>query len=115
MHKNPFKILNMNPGKYDEASLKKRYLELIQKYTPDKRPEKFEEIRSAYNTIKNAKSPYEALSLAPVDMTGNSKTLTKVELKDRLEENLGIKKARVNLKKDSLLKKLEEITNDTGN
>jgi len=82
MKNDPFKVLSIDPGKYDEASLKKRYLELIQKYTPEKRPEKFEEIRTAYNTIKNARSPYEALSLAPIDMTGNITTLTKEELKE---------------------------------
>ncbi|MFH1223053.1 MAG: DnaJ domain-containing protein [Pseudomonadota bacterium] len=114
MKKNPFKVLNVNPAKYDDNSLKKAYLELIKKYTPENSPEEFEEIRTAYNTIRNAKSPYEMLSLAPVNMTGiNTPLLAKDHLKAVLEEKLGIKKAKINLKKNSLLKELEEIINDT--
>jgi len=115
MKKNPFRILNIDPAGYDNESLKKKYLELIKQYPPEKRPERFEEIRTAYSTIRNARSPYEVLSLAPVDMTGNSGILSKEELKNNLEEKLGIKKAKANLKKNMLLKKLEEITNDTRN
>ncbi|MEI6092215.1 MAG: DnaJ domain-containing protein [bacterium] len=111
--RDPFKVFGIDRTKYNEAELKQMYLDLIRKYNPEKRPEKFEEIRSAYNFIKNAKSPYDALALAPVEMA--STCLTKEELAMRLEDELGIKNKKINFKKTMLLKKLEDIINDTGN
>ncbi len=110
---NPFKIFGIEPGKYTDNSLKTIYLELIKKYPPEKNPEKFEEIRSSYNTLKNAKSPYDALSIAPVKMIAS--TTTKEELLKSLEIKLGIEKKKTEYKRNMFLKHLEEITNDIGN
>ncbi|MEI6080684.1 MAG: DnaJ domain-containing protein [bacterium] len=111
--KDPFKALGIDRTKYTEAELKQTYLELIRKYTPEKRPEKFEEVRSAYNIIKNARSPYDVLAVSPVEMTES--TMSKEQLRDKLEEDLGIKDKKVSFKKNIVLKKLEEILNDSGN
>lgn len=110
--KNPFQVLNLDPNKYTEETLKKNYLELIKKYTPEKRPDKFEEIRTAYSALKNAKSKYDVMALAPVKMCD---TTTKDELIKEFETRLGISDAKIKDKKSTLLNRLEEILNDTGN
>jgi len=110
---NPFKTFGIEPGKYTDSSLKIIYLELIKKYPPEKNPEKFEEMRAAYNTLKSAKSPYDTLSIAPVKMVDSTKT--KEELLKSLEIKLGIEKKKIEYKRNMLLKHLEEITNDIGN
>jgi curved DNA-binding protein CbpA len=111
--KNPFEVLNLNPNKYTDETLKKNYLELIKKYTPEKRPDKFEEIRTAYTALKNAKSPYDLMTLAPVRMCET--TSTKEELVTEFENRLGITEAKIKDKKSTLLNRLEGILNDTGN
>jgi curved DNA-binding protein CbpA len=110
--RNPFQVLNLDPGKYTEETLKKNYLELIKKYTPEKRPDKFEEIRTAYSELKNAKSTYDVMALAPVKMCD---TVTNDELVKELENRIGITDAKIKDKKSTLLNRLEEILNDTGN
>jgi curved DNA-binding protein CbpA len=111
--RDPFKVLGIDRTKYTEAELKDAYLNLIRKYGPEKRPDKFEEVRSAYNIIKNAKSPYDVLAVSPVEMTTGK--LSKEELTATLEDDLGIRKQKIDIKKGVLLKKLEDIINDTGN
>jgi curved DNA-binding protein CbpA len=111
--KNPFEVLNLNPNKYNEETLRKNYLELIKKYSPEKRPDKFEDIRTAYTALKNARSPYDLMALAPVRMCET--TSTKEELINEFETRLGITEAKIKDKKSTLLNRLEEILNDTGN
>ena len=110
---NPFKILGVEPGKYTDSSLKTAYLELIKKVQPEKNPEKFEQVRTAYNALKNARSPYDTLSLAPLKITTSTKT--KGELLRSLEVKLGIEKKKTEYKRNMLLKQVEDITNDIGN
>lgn len=110
--RNPFQVLNLDPSKYTEETLKKNYLELIKKYTPEKRPDKFEEIRTAYSELKNAKSTYDVMALAPVKMCD---TVSNDELVKELENRIGITDAKIKDKKSTLLNRLEEILNDTGN
>ena len=111
--KDPFQVLNLDPNKYNDETLKKNYLELIKKYTPEKRPDKFEEIRTAYTALKNARSPYDLMALAPVRMCET--TSSKEDLVNEFENRLGITEAKIKDKKSTLLNRLEEILNDTGN
>ncbi|MCX6113465.1 MAG: DnaJ domain-containing protein [Proteobacteria bacterium] len=111
--RDPFKILGIDRTKYTDAELKQTYLNLVKKYNPEKRPEKFEEIRSAYNTLKNARSPYDILAISPVEMIESN--LSRTELAAKIEDELGIQKQKISFKKGVLLKKLEEIVNDFGN
>lgn len=110
---NPFKIFGTEPGSYSNESLKTTYLELIKKFPPEKHPEKFEEIRSSYNILKNAQSPYDVLSIAPLKMVNSIKA--KEELLKMMETRLGIDKKKTEYKRNMLLKQVEELTNDTGN
>jgi len=110
--KNPFQVLNLDPNTCTEETVKKNYLELIKKYTPEKRPDKFEEIRTAYSLLKNAKSTYDVMALAPVKMCD---TINNEELINEFENRIGITDAKIKDKKSTLLNRLEEILNDTGN
>ncbi|MBN1114066.1 MAG: J domain-containing protein, partial [Oligoflexia bacterium] len=65
--KNPFEILGIEPANYDDARLKQVYLDLVRRFTPERAPEMFREIRKAYDIIRNAKSPYEILSITPLN------------------------------------------------
>jgi len=48
----PFQILGLSPDA-DEAEVRARYLELVKQFTPERAPEKFREIRMAYESAKD--------------------------------------------------------------
>ena len=47
---NPWEILGLEPGA-DRAAIKAAYFEKIKVHSPDKDPEKFKEIRAAYDSL----------------------------------------------------------------
>lgn len=111
LRKDPFRVLGIDRNKYKQEDLKKVYLELVKKFPPEKRPDKFEEIRFAYDLIRHAKSPYDLMAIAPISMSKTN--ISRQEIVTRFEEELGIKDEMIKLKKNMILNKLEEITNDT--
>lgn len=48
----PYQVLDL-PTSADEAAIRKRYLELVKQYPPDRAPEKFAAIRAAYEALRN--------------------------------------------------------------
>ena len=54
----PFFVLDVPEDASDEQ-IKKQYLALIKKYSPDRAPEKFSAIRRAYEAIKNEQARIE--------------------------------------------------------
>jgi hypothetical protein len=48
----PFKTLGVSPDA-DEAEVRARYLELVKQYPPERDPEKFQEIRTAFDVVKD--------------------------------------------------------------
>lgn len=48
--KNPFHVLDLPDDTSDEA-VKKAYLRLVRQYPPERDPDRFQEIRSAFETI----------------------------------------------------------------
>jgi len=48
-------ILGLDPDASDEE-IRKQYLKLIKRYTPEKNPERFREITAAYEQIKTPRS-----------------------------------------------------------
>ncbi len=46
----PFSVLGV-PREACEAEIRARYLELVKQYPPDRKPEKFREIRAAFETV----------------------------------------------------------------
>ncbi len=48
----PYSILDVSPD-VDEAALRRRYLELVRRNPPEKCPQRFAEIREAYEQLRN--------------------------------------------------------------
>lgn len=48
---NPYKVLQLAPGA-EKQEVKRAYFKLIRQYTPEKEPEKFKEIREAYEYLQ---------------------------------------------------------------
>ncbi len=48
----PFAVLSLTPEASDEA-IRQRYLELTKQFPPDHHPQKFAEIRKAYDLLKD--------------------------------------------------------------
>jgi DnaJ-class molecular chaperone len=48
----PFAILGIGPDADDEA-IRRRYLELVRRYSPEQAPERFAAIRAAYEKLRN--------------------------------------------------------------
>ena len=46
-----YKILELRPGA-SQAEIKRAYFRLVRKYRPEKDPERFQEIRRAYEHLK---------------------------------------------------------------
>ena len=54
----PYLILNLPPDATDEA-IRRRYLELVRAYPPEREPERFQRIAAAYETVRDARSRVE--------------------------------------------------------
>ena len=48
----PYQVLELPPDSNDE-SIRRRYLELVRRYSPERFPEKFAAIRSAYESLRD--------------------------------------------------------------
>lgn len=51
MH-DPYEVLGV-PPQADEAQIRERYLELVREFPPDRAPEKFAEIRAAFDELRD--------------------------------------------------------------
>jgi DnaJ-class molecular chaperone len=49
---NPYSVLDLEPGA-DEATIRKRYLQLVRQYPPETSPEKAAQIRAAYDRLRD--------------------------------------------------------------
>jgi DnaJ-class molecular chaperone len=52
MTDNPYQVLNLGP-QADSETIRKRYLELVRRHPPERDPERFAEIRAAYDQIRD--------------------------------------------------------------
>jgi curved DNA-binding protein CbpA len=48
----PYKILGLPPDA-DDAAIRTRYLELVREHPPERSPERFAEVRRAYDAVKD--------------------------------------------------------------
>src|SRR6516162_2548324 len=48
----PYQILELPPDSDDEA-IRRRYLELVRRFSPERYPEKFAAIRTAYESLRD--------------------------------------------------------------
>ncbi len=50
--KDPYNVLDLPPSA-DEAAVRRRYLELVRSFPPERAPERFAEIRAAYEQLRD--------------------------------------------------------------
>jgi len=62
----PFDTLGL-PKHAGENEVRARYLELVKKYSPERDPERFREIRAAYEAAKNPQLIAKRLLVPPTD------------------------------------------------
>src|SRR4051812_32176169 len=55
----PFEVLGLPPHA-DEAEVRRRYLELIREFSPERAPERFAAIRAAYDQVRDPARRLEA-------------------------------------------------------
>jgi curved DNA-binding protein CbpA len=48
----PYKVLGLNSDS-DDATIRRRYLELVKQFPPEHHPEKFTAIRAAYESLRD--------------------------------------------------------------
>jgi curved DNA-binding protein CbpA len=60
----PFRVLGLPPDA-GEVEVRARYLELVKKFPPDREPERFREIRAAYEAAKDPLSIAKRLIAPP--------------------------------------------------
>jgi DnaJ-class molecular chaperone len=58
MTRDPFVVLGVDETAGDDA-IKQRYLALVRAYPPDREPQRFQEIRAAYEAIRNERGRLE--------------------------------------------------------
>ena len=99
--KNPFAVLQVAETATDE-DIQKAYLRQVREHPPDRAPERFQEIRRAYETIKtqrdrlqyqlfHSEPPDIVTLLAPWLQAGRARRLTEEELRQMLRWSLGFK------------------------
>ncbi len=64
----PYEILGVSP-QADEAQIRSRYLDLVREFPPDRAPERFAEVRAAYDALRDPvmQAERQLLSLATTD------------------------------------------------
>src|SRR5262245_4682569 len=79
----PYEILGVRPDA-EEAEIRRRYLELVREFPPDRAPERFAAIRVAYDEVRDPARRLEALLFEP----GPSASLDALAaaLRDRLSQ-----------------------------
>jgi len=64
MTRDPFVVLGLDETAGDDA-IKQRYLALVRAFPPDREPDRFQEIRQAYETVRNERGRLELKLLHP--------------------------------------------------
>jgi curved DNA-binding protein CbpA len=55
----PYEVLGL-PGDADETEIRRRYLDLVRQFPPDRAPERFVAIRAAYDEVRDPTRRLEA-------------------------------------------------------
>jgi len=72
------------PPSADETEIRQRYLELVRQFPPDRAPEKFAEIRAAYDALRDPIKRLEARIFEPQSRTDSLEAIGE-ELRGRLK------------------------------
>ncbi len=79
----PYEQLGLPPSA-DETEIRQRYLELVRQFPPDRAPERFAEIRAAYDALRDPVSRLEA-RLFELQSRTDSLQMIGEELRGRLK------------------------------
>ena len=80
----PYEILGMSRGS-SESDIRRRYLELVRQYPPDRAPERFTEIHQAYEKLRD---PVARLESTLFDLeTSDTITGIMADVRQRLRES----------------------------
>ena len=81
----PYEILDLSPLA-DEDEVRRRYLELVRQYPPDRDPERFAAIRAAYDELRDPATRLEAQLFQIGD--GEPVEAIAADLRNRLRDRL---------------------------
>jgi curved DNA-binding protein CbpA len=81
----PYEVLGL-PRHADEEATRRRYLELVRQFPPDRAPERFAEVRAAYDQVRDPARRLEAQIFG----TSTADTIEAIaaDLRARLRERL---------------------------
>jgi curved DNA-binding protein CbpA len=82
--KDPFEQLGL-PSDADEAQIRRRYLELVREYPPDRAPERFAELHAAYEAVRDPARRLEARILE-IEAKTDSLEVIEARLRERLRD-----------------------------
>jgi DnaJ domain len=80
----PYEQLGLSPDS-DDATIRRRYLELVRQYSPDQAPERFAEIHAAYDALRDPAKRVEARVL-DLQMKAYSLESITAQLQGRLRD-----------------------------
>lgn len=83
----PYQTLGL-PGRATEDEVRKRYLELVREFRPDQAPERFAEIRAAYDAVRDPSRRLESELFEPETTTDTLDALA-AKVRSRLRERSG--------------------------
>jgi curved DNA-binding protein CbpA len=78
----PYEQMGLSP-EADEAQIRRRYLELVREYPPDRAPERFAETHAAYDALRDPARRLEARILEIQSRNDSLEAITD-QLRDRL-------------------------------
>lgn len=83
----PYETLGL-PRHADEAEIRRRYLELVREFSPDRAPERFAAIRAAYDEVRDPRRRLEAqlFEVATSDSIDAIAADLRARLRDRLDQ-----------------------------
>jgi curved DNA-binding protein CbpA len=79
----PYQVMGIDPSS-DSETIRKRYLALVREFSPERAPERFAEIRAAYETLRD---PVTSLQMRLFDLR-SSETFDKLIADERQQIGL---------------------------
>lgn len=83
----PYEVLNLSPLA-EETEIRRRYLELVRRFSPEREPEQFAAIHAAYEAVRNPTTRLEALLFrtSPDDSVDSIALELRKRLRDCLDQ-----------------------------
>ena len=78
----PYEVLGLPPDA-DEVGVRRRYLQLVRQHPPEREPERFAELRAAYDQLRDPVTRLEAQLFAVREMDSLEDTIADVRTRVR--------------------------------